>query len=515
MHRYKTKFVAGALALALAAPFVGVGPAGAAPAPAGCNAGATPGAEIGQYPAQPASQSSLVVSCAFPNNPGNNQASSKFTIHDFDVAQYHNGAARSISPSGAVASGATTFTAANFTGITTYVNRSIAGTGIAPRSFVKSVSAGGLVTLSNPTTAALTTASVLKIDNAAGARSRVDVTTATGSTTITSATANFQAATDVGLSVTGTDIPDGTTIASVTNATTAVLSAAATGPAVANAVISFGGSLLVTTTRQANDATKTASVITSVAAKFKTTDIGLPVYGTGIPANTFITAVAGNNATTTGAMTASAGPDKVVIGDPSATAPTSTDQIAFQGVQLDLNPGLVSGSENCSAENTEGFATVARWNNPGSFTGSALFNTQPAGTKAIGQIYFDTAVADFSAFVVEKANTLVAGQFLYDIVFPNVPTTSAMCPSTATSPGLGFSLRIQATTLSQATLPSGTGRPSTAQFRALLPSSTGYTSTATIQSDDPLITFSPAPAFTRICGYPAGAAQVSFKCGNG
>lgn len=49
-----------------------------------------------------------------------------------------------------------------------------------------------------------------------------------GTTTITSATANF-ASTDVGIRVTGTNIPSGATIASVTNATTAVLSSTATG----------------------------------------------------------------------------------------------------------------------------------------------------------------------------------------------------------------------------------------------------------------------------------------------
>ena len=49
-----------------------------------------------------------------------------------------------------------------------------------------------------------------------------------GTTTITSASAAFTNA-DVGASITGTDIAAGTTIATVTNSTTAVLSAAATG----------------------------------------------------------------------------------------------------------------------------------------------------------------------------------------------------------------------------------------------------------------------------------------------
>lgn len=54
-----------------------------------------------------------------------------------------------------------------------------------------------------------------------------DGATTAASTTVTSATANFTAA-DVGKTITGGSIPAGTTIVSVTNATTIVLSAAPT-----------------------------------------------------------------------------------------------------------------------------------------------------------------------------------------------------------------------------------------------------------------------------------------------
>ncbi|MEO7573943.1 MAG: hypothetical protein ABIX10_16060 [Acidimicrobiales bacterium] len=503
--------------MTLAAPLMGVGPAAAAPATNGCKNSSVGGAEIGHYPAQPASQSGLRVSCTFKNNPGSNIVSGKFRIKDFGNAQYHNGGARTITNTAAIASGATTFTAANCASATAYVNRPITAVGvigIPPRTFVKSISGACLVTLSNPTTAAIVASTSFKIDNA-NARSRADVATTTASTTITSATANFTAA-DVGLSVSGTEVPSGTTIAAFVNVTTVTLSAAATATSAA-ATISFGSSLLTSTTRQANDAGITsATVINSPAAKWNAADIGLKVTGPGIPANTFIVSFVGANATTTGGMTITPAPQIIVIGDPSATAPNSTDQAGLQGVQLDLSPTLVAGSEDCAAENAEGFATVARWNNPGSFTGSALFNTQPTGTKAIGQIYFDTSVADFSAFVIETNNPFAPGTFTYDIVFPNAPTTLAMCPGTATSPGLGFSLGVQQQTLSVAALPSGTGRPGTAQLRSLAPSATGgYFSTATVVSDDPLITFTPASEFTRDCSYPAGPAQVNFKCGNG
>jgi hypothetical protein len=64
-----------------------------------------------------------------------------------------------------------------------------------------------------------------------GARTVTDGATTSGSTTITSATAAFNSGTDAGRIITGAGIPAGTTVASVTNSTTAVLSAAATATA--------------------------------------------------------------------------------------------------------------------------------------------------------------------------------------------------------------------------------------------------------------------------------------------
>ncbi len=61
----------------------------------------------------------------------------------------------------------------------------------------------------------------------AGSRTVTDGVTTNASTTVTSATAAF-AAKDVGKSLSGTGIPAGATVASVTNATTIVMSAAAT-----------------------------------------------------------------------------------------------------------------------------------------------------------------------------------------------------------------------------------------------------------------------------------------------
>jgi prepilin-type N-terminal cleavage/methylation domain-containing protein len=68
-----------------------------------------------------------------------------------------------------------------------------------------------------------------------GSRSVQDAVTTSGSTTITSATANFTSS-DVGVSITGTNIASGAMIQSVTNSTTAVMSAAATATGTAQTI---------------------------------------------------------------------------------------------------------------------------------------------------------------------------------------------------------------------------------------------------------------------------------------
>ncbi len=489
------------------------------PATGGCKGTTTPGAEIGMYPAQPGSQSSLRVSCRFDSGAGVSSVPSALTVHDFDVARYHNGAARTVTNTAAISSGTATFTLASFAGTSGWVNRPITAIGVAglaPRTFVKSISAAGLVTLSAPTTAAIAAGTTFTIENAR-ARSVVDGVTTASSTTLTSSKANFTAA-DMGLSLSGTTIGGSTTIASVTNATTAELSAPATATG-SGQTIALGATLTSTSTRQVNDAANTSStVITSTAAKFKSDDVGLRVTGAGIPAGTYITAIAGATATTTGGLTPNSAPQTIVIGEPSVTAPTSAETAATLAIQLDLAPALVAGSDPCANDNVEALTLVARWNNPGAFQGTGLANTQPAGTKAIGQLFFDNAITDFSAYVIERP-ALTSGEPLvtahYDVVFPLTLTSTAMCAS-PTSPGVGFSLGVQGQTLAQAALPDGVGRPESAVLRSIVETATGgYSSTAFVTSDDPAITLMPASEFTRLCVYPSGPAAVGFKCGNG
>jgi hypothetical protein len=97
-----------------------------------------------------------------------------------------------------------------------------------------------------------------------GNRTLMDAATTNATTTLTSNTAYFTAA-DVGKPVVGTSIVAGSTIASVTNSTTAVLSSAAT-QTVANSTITIGGTVVVYTVT-GNTITRTENgVLTTIAS---------------------------------------------------------------------------------------------------------------------------------------------------------------------------------------------------------------------------------------------------------
>jgi hypothetical protein len=319
------------------------------------------------------------------------------------------------------------------------------------------------------------------------------------------------------LSVSGTNIPDGTT-ATFVDPTTITLSNAATASGTAQ-TITLGATVDNTTTRAVNDAANTsATVITSSAARFKTDDIGLRVIGPGIPANTFITAVTTTTATTTGGLSPTTAPQTIVIGEPSATAPTTGDTAASLALQLDRDPAAFAGADPCANHTPESLALVGVWNNPGAFQTDILTAAQPAGTKAIGQIRFQGDGIPMAAYVIERPS-LSAGDPIvgahFDLVIPFLSTDVGTC-KTPGSPGVGWSLGIQGQTRSQAALPDGTGKPGTTQLRSITqPPTGGYSSTTYLTSDDPAITLTPTSEFNRICIYPPGPAEIRFKCGDG
>jgi len=182
-----------------------------------------------------------------------------------------------------------------------------------------------------------------------------------------------------------------------------------------------------------------------------------------------------------------------------------------------LNPTLVAGSAPCAADQAAGFGIEGTWLNPGSFVGGA-FATQPAGTKAIGEILFTTSVINYGAYVVEMPATtdpLIGGAH-YNIVFPNVPTSLALCPSTATSPGTALSIGINSLGVSQAAIPTGVGRPNTGQLRSTRATNAGSNSTVYITDDiNGAGTLWTGPEFNRFCSIPVGPPVINFVCGPG
>jgi len=507
MRRLSFGSVVSAVALATAA----VVPILAAPA------GATTACpEIGEYPAIQAAQSNLRVACNFDNPSG---LSSNFTIHDFQNAVWHNGAARLVTTTAATAVGGTVVTAAAGHFSAADVDHVISGTGIPSRAFIAAVTATTAtlnIPVCGPVSATCTIAgpvpvgAVLNIENSRARTVKDGVTTA-GGTTITSATAKF-AAGDVGKSISGSTIPDGKVIATVPNATTVTIASGVGVTAGTAQVLTIGGTIENTTTRQVGDATSTATTITSAAAKFSATDdVGLAVSGAGITGVKYIASVSGNVATLAGAgtVTANAVAHVVVIGNPTATAPKDGDAVAQLASILDLSPTLVAGSNACSLNKPEGFTIQGAWHNPGTFAAA----TFPAGAL-IAQIQFNTAVIAFYGYVAQTPAGVVGDPQAtahYDVLFPSLPTALAKCPPPNAVP-VGLSLGLMATTASQSGVKTGVGKPNTAAVRVLRQNNgASLTTTGYMKSN------AAAPAnwsFSQNC-VMANPIVVDFHCGNG
>jgi formylglycine-generating enzyme required for sulfatase activity len=142
------------------------------------------------------------------------------------------------------------------------VGNPVTGTNIQPGTTISAVNSATSVTMSKPATA--TGSNIWVSIYGDGNRTVMDVTTTNGSTTISSSTAYFTAA-DVGKPIVGAAIAAGTTVAAVTNSTTATLSAAATADA-GNLTVTIGGTVVVYAV-SGNTITRTENgVITTIAS---------------------------------------------------------------------------------------------------------------------------------------------------------------------------------------------------------------------------------------------------------
>lgn len=499
-----TAIVASALVIPLASPTSAL------------TAADTLGCDFGMFPTAPGGQSGARFSCNF--TAGNTRAVQLY--HDFPTAVWHNGAAKTVTAS--TTSASKTLTAANgrFSAVAD-TNRTVSGPGIQPYTFITTVVSATQVTLSRAATATASGVSV-KVENS-NARSVNDgVTNSVGSAThaknqVVSAMANFNGQ-DVGKSISGTNIPAGATITAVVNAAKATISVDTTASGSA-AVITIGASQIVTSTREINDgvvansATATSTqkkTITSASVKWAASDVGLPVTGTCIPAGSYIVSVAPAlgqavlNQETTGCVSPF-GARRLVIGDPTVTAPANGDGMATLASALILNPTLVVGSPACSTNTVYGTSLSGSWYNPGSYL-TAVRPTQ----ATIGQIAFRTAVVNFAAYVIQvNANTAGDPQTAahFDISFPSLPTGLAACPGTGTTASVSFS----GSTASSANVATGVGRPSTPLRGLTRPASASVTSSAYYTSG--ASGSSPAQNFSGTCVVKQ-VATFGYPCGN-
>lgn len=470
--------------------------------------GGTAGAVVtacttGQYPNAPGAQSALKSACTFLGAAVSNVP----IIHDFPNAQWHNGAARKITPAAITALGVVTAGAVQAHFSAADVNRGISGPGIPVGSFIKTFTNAGSVTIAW-TTVAPPVAGTLKtflVENST-ARRLLDATTTLGSFAMHSMKGNLKPS-DVGKSIAGDNIQHATTIATVNvNAMDFTISKTAIATGAAQEV-AIGETSVSSTTRQITDGVFATAPnrITSATANYTADDIGLPVTGLGITAGAWISAVTPTVATITGAVLVAGVGKTVVIGVPTVTAPADGDTASALGAELELNPVYVS-SDPCAAGTPEGFTTSGQWFNPGSFTGTLAFATPVSG--AIGEIAYPTAVVTFGAFVVpRKAATVGDPQAAVhvDVVFPFLPTALGACPGK----NLGSTYRFDGSTVSQQKLAQGTGKPGSSSLRSIKDQTlASVISMATIRSAAPVWTFS-TPCTTTFPDVVGGT------CGNG
>jgi hypothetical protein len=511
-----------------------------------CVANMTPGAGLNTYPAWPTDPTALAAGCVFDARAGTSMVSNQFTVHDFPNVLYHNGAARTITNKFNILANAVSFIANDCTDIdggfvgnvsagpTEWWNRTITtSAGLPPFSFVTSIVPtppfpNCTVTVNKPLPA-IGLNTPFKIDNS-NARIFQDGATDGISMDVSSAGAMFNAD-DVNMSISGANIPDNSTITAVNPPGCGpggplCVSATTTNPfptvipAAGNfQMITIGATAEPTTTRTVTNATYTAAnKITSGPAGFLNSDVGLQVYDTPILNPCYIASVFGNVATLNANCTPNDNPTPhtVTIGDPTRTAPLTGDTPSNISMQIDLNPPLIAGVGPCSWDDAEAVGMEGTWTNPGSFV-SGVFATQPANTKAIAEIRltFPPNVVAFAGFIIERKLLTVGDPDSakhYDLVFPNFPLGLAMCPSTLSSPGLGWSIGVHATTASQNNIALGVGRPNTSQVRINRASSTGSATRIYVTSDDGVHVWTGAP-FQRLCVVPATTPDIDFRCG--
>ncbi len=177
------------------------------------------------------------------------------------VVDYGTRGTRSVAD-GVTTNGSPTLTSATAAFTSADVNNPITGTNIPSGTIISAVNSATSVTMSKNATANGSNIWISIYGD--GFRTVMDAFTTSGSTTITSSTAYFQAA-DVGRQIVGAGIPAGTTISAVSNTTTATLSAAAVATS-GNLTVTIGGTVVVYTVSGQSITRTENGVLTTIAS---------------------------------------------------------------------------------------------------------------------------------------------------------------------------------------------------------------------------------------------------------
>jgi hypothetical protein len=393
----------------------------------------------------------------------------------------------------AITAGTATFTACD-------VGRTIsAGPGGTAGKTITTFVNSKLVVISGTATSSATataTLSALKVGvQVANSRSRsfVDTASTLSGTSLTSTVAKFASPGDVNAEIDGTCIAPGTYIVSVSGNTATLSAAAACTPAAganertysiasAGTVGNSSTQGLMSHAREIN-CTITTGHCASTGANFHITDVGLPLK-CGTQTGKISNIDDSNNADFTGTISAGV-KNHCLVGVPTGTAPPNGTSAMQLATLLNLKPSLVAGSDPCSEDTYEGTTIVAEWYNPGSYvTAGILGATGTRPNNSIGELLFPTSVTSFAAFVIQEDGDASEAAAHYDITFPLLPTTLAVCDTAAGASDAGDDVAtswvVFGTTNGTQKLPTGWGQPGTALVRGIRPLTADATDTATV-----------------------------------
>ncbi len=437
---------------------------------------------LGEFGNPPDATSQMQVACTL-TTPAATAAALTPKTEDFPETLWHWGAARKTAADGSttmgsknIASASAHFTAADINhGISV-----ISGPNCIPvRAFIIAVGGPNNATI-NLTSPCNSGGAVFLIENSP-ARSVIDGHCSQASTTLTSATANFNPS-DVNKSIEGPCLRHGTVITAVSSPSTVTINQTPAS-STSMGLLTIGEEQPSSTTREASDGhtTSASTTVTSASANFQPTDTNLPITGsTCIPAGDYIKTV--TNATTVvlnAVATCTSASVVLTIGLPNRDAPLSGDVMTQLGSESDINPALgpnpdlneSQGADPCSANTPEGLNFQGQWFNPGSFQSVGVLGAYPQASltsPAIAQIVIRTQFASWAGYVTQVTAGM-AGESQpaahYDVTWPFWPLGSlGMCPSPSTL-GAAWSWQYNGITVTQQGLQAGLGTPGTQTVR--------------------------------------------------